>query len=76
MAARIEALRPVTGTNGGTSYSPEPLLTAGQIADNLGVPRSWVYEKAGLGIIPSIKVGVYRRFRWSQIEAWLEELNS
>lgn len=51
-------------------------MTASQVAEHLGVPKSWIYEKSALGIIPSIKVGVYRRFRWSQIEAWLEEVNA
>lgn len=76
MTARIEAVAPSTATSGGTSSSHEPLLTATQVADRLGVPKSWVYEKSALGVVPSIKVGVYRRFKWSQIEAWLEEVNS
>lgn len=54
----------------------EPLLTASEVATRLAVPRSWVYEKAGLGIIPSVKVGAYRRFRWSQVVAWVEEVNA
>ena len=76
MSARLESLSPVTETRMGTSSSPEPLLTAVQVAGQLGVPKSWVYEKSALGVIPSIKVGVYRRFRWSQIESWLEEMNT
>lgn len=76
MPARIESLSKVTMTGHGTTSAPEPLLTASQVAAQLGVPKSWVYEKSALGIIPSIKVGVYRRFRWSQIEQWLEEVNA
>lgn len=72
----IKSLSPVTQTDKGTTFSPEPLLTAAQVASNLGVPTSWVYEKSALGVLPSIKVGVYRRFRWSEIERWLEELNA
>jgi excisionase family DNA binding protein len=76
MPARIETLSHVTKTGHGTTSGPEPLLTASQVAAHLGVPTSWVYEKSALGIIPSIKVGVYRRFRWSVIEEWLEEVNA
>ena len=54
----------------------EPYLTAPDVADRLSVPVSWVYEKAGLGIIPSIKIGAYRRFKWTQVVAWLEEVNA
>jgi excisionase family DNA binding protein len=76
MSAKIDSLSPVTVTSSGTAQGPEPLMTASQVAGRLGVPSSWVYEKAALGIVPSIKVGVYRRFRWSQIESWIEEVNA
>jgi excisionase family DNA binding protein len=76
MPARLETLFPDRVTGLGITSGPEPLMTASQVAERLGVPKSWVYEKSALGVIPSIKVGVYRRFRWSQIEAWLEEVNT
>lgn len=76
MSARLEALSPTRSTGNGTTSAPESLMTASQVAERLGVPTSWVYEKSALGIIPSIKVGVYRRFRWSQIETWIEEVNT
>lgn len=76
MPGRIETLSSVKVTGHGTTPGPEPLLTASQVAAHLGVPTSWVYDKSALGIIPSVKVGVYRRFRWSQIEEWIEEVNA
>lgn len=52
----------------------EPLLDAGQVAARLGVPKSWPLREARAGRIPYVPVGRYVRFRWSSIEAWLDEL--
>jgi len=51
----------------------EPLLTAGQVAGLLAVPRSSVYEYARRqhGALPSIVIGRHRRFYRSDLEAWL-----
>lgn len=75
MPARIDTLSPVMKTGHGTTSGPEPLLKPGQVASRLGVPTSWVYDKSAAGIIPSVKLGAYRRFRWSEVEAWIEEVN-
>jgi excisionase family DNA binding protein len=45
------------------SRSAHPLMTAGQVAELLGVPRSWVYEQSRLGRIPTVSLGRYRRYR-------------
>jgi excisionase family DNA binding protein len=50
------------------------LLTAGEVAQLLGVPRSWVYEQSRAGRIPTVTLGRYRRYRREAIEAWLIEL--
>jgi excisionase family DNA binding protein len=50
------------------------LLTAGDVAELLGVPKSWVYEQSRAGRIPTVTLGRYRRYRRERIEAWLEEL--
>jgi excisionase family DNA binding protein len=50
------------------------LLTAEQVADKLGVPKSWVYEQSRRGEIPTVTLGRYRRFRLEAIEAWIERL--
>ena len=47
-------------------------LTAEQVAVRLRVKPTWVGEKARLGIIPSYKVGHYRRYLWREIEAWIQ----
>jgi excisionase family DNA binding protein len=50
------------------------LLTAAEVASMLGVPRTWVYDHARAGRIPTVPLGRYRRFRVEAIEAWVEEL--
>ncbi len=51
---------------------PTRLLTAEEVASRLGVQPSWVSKAARANRIPHICVGRYRRFRWPDIEAWLE----
>jgi excisionase family DNA binding protein len=52
------------------------LLTAGQVAELLGVPQTWVYEQSRAGRIPTVTLGRYRRYRREAIEAWLVELET
>jgi excisionase family DNA binding protein len=40
------------------------------------LPVSWWYSKAERGALPSFKIGKYRRFRASEVEAWLETQRS
>lgn len=51
--------------------SPE-LLTAKQVSEWLGVPESWVRESTRSGAIPHLCLGRYKRYRLSDVEAWLE----
>ena len=53
-----------------------PLLTAGDVAELLGVPKSWVYEQSRAGRIPTVTLGRYRRYRRESIEHWLSELEA
>ena len=50
------------------------LLTAGEVAELLGVPKSWVYEQSRKGSIPTVTLGRYRRYRAEAISRWIEEL--
>jgi len=50
------------------------LMSAGEVADLLGVPTSWVYEQSRRGRIPTVTLGRYRRYRREAIEHWLEDL--
>jgi excisionase family DNA binding protein len=49
------------------------LLTAEEVAGRLGVLPSWVNKAARANRIPHVRVGRYRRFRWPDIEMWLED---
>jgi len=52
------------------------LLTAEEIAEQLGVTPQWVWAQARAGLIPHVRLGRYRRFRESAVEAWLCELEA
>jgi len=52
------------------------LLTAEEIAERLGMRTDWVWAQARAGLIPHIRLGRYRRFRESAVEAWLRELEA
>jgi excisionase family DNA binding protein len=50
------------------------LLTAEEVADRLGVTRTWVWAQAREGRIPHVRLGRYRRFREEALEQWLGDL--
>jgi excisionase family DNA binding protein len=52
------------------------LLTAEELAERLRVKTEWVWAQARAGRIPHVRLGRYRRFRESAIEAWLTELET
>jgi len=49
------------------------LITVKELMRLLGVSRSWVYDAAARGIIPSIRVGSMLRFDLRAIRAWLAQ---
>ena len=52
------------------------LLTAEQVAQILGVPKTWVYEQSRRGRIPTVTLGRYRRYRKEAIARWVETLEA
>lgn len=50
----------------------EQLLTAEEVAARLAVPVSWVRSSTRTGAIPHVQLGRYLRYRWPDVEAWLE----
>ncbi len=48
----------------------EPFVNIAEAAEFLGVKVSWVYEQVRLNKLPSYKVGAFRRFRLSELDAW------
>ena len=51
----------------------EGLWTVDDVADHLKISPKTVRNKACLGQIPFVKVGVALRFRPSEIERWIDE---
>jgi excisionase family DNA binding protein len=54
------------------------LLTVGQMAEVLQVPKSWLYGKTrfrGPGSIPRVQVGKYLRFEREAVLLWLRKQN-
>lgn len=50
----------------------EQLLTAEQVAERLALPVSWVRTSTRSGTIPHVQLGRYPRYRWTDVEEWLE----
>ena len=48
------------------------LLTARDVAEILGVPVGWVYERSRRGLIPTVTLGRYRRYRAEAVQRWIE----
>jgi excisionase family DNA binding protein len=47
------------------------LLDAGEVAERLGVPKSWVLESARSGAIPCVRLGRYVRFDLDDVDEWV-----
>jgi excisionase family DNA binding protein len=56
--------------------SLEPLLSAEQVAQILGVDIGHVHAQARSHKIPSIRVGKYRKFSPSALKKWLDHKNN
>lgn len=55
----------------GAQPSPTPLLDTRQLAAQLNVPVSWVYDN--IDLIPRKRLGREWRFRQSEIDRWLDD---
>jgi excisionase family DNA binding protein len=51
----------------------EPMMTARQVAELLGVHENWVYDQAVGGDLPSYKIGGARRFQAEEVQRWIAE---
>jgi excisionase family DNA binding protein len=59
--------------NGESVRDAENLLTAGELAERLNLPESWVRTEERAGRLPGIRLGRYVRFKLSDIERALAE---
>lgn len=69
----VDGQRANTDRDGSDGLERGRLLTASEVAEVLGVPTSWVYERSRRGRIPTVTLGRYRRYRAEAIQAWLRE---
>jgi len=51
---------------------PKGLLTAQELAEELGVKLSTIYHWSHIGFIPTVKLGRLIRFRRNSVLKWLE----
>ena len=49
------------------------LEDANEIAAYLGVPVTWVRAHTRAGYIPHVELGRYKRYRRSDVDAWIKE---
>lgn len=55
------------------------LLTVEEIADDLRVPKSWVYSRTretGPNAIPRLKIGKYLRFERAKVREWAAKVSN
>jgi predicted DNA-binding transcriptional regulator AlpA len=53
------------------SQTIEPFVGTREVAEMLGKPESWLYNRADELGIPRYKVGLIWRYRLSEVEAWI-----
>ena len=46
------------------------LVDVGKVAEVLGVPKSWIYERTRKGTIPMHRIGKYVRFNLDDVLEW------
>jgi hypothetical protein len=51
----------------------EGFVGVSELERRFGLPVSWWYAKAEAKLVPSYKIGKYRKFRVSEVSSWLEQ---
>jgi excisionase family DNA binding protein len=59
--------------SGETARDAKNLLTAGELAERLNLPESWVRTEERARRIPSFRLGKYVRFKLNEVERTLAE---
>jgi len=55
-------------------HRSEDFIDVEELASRLGVKKSWVYSRIRTNSIPHYRIGKYRRFRWNEVEDWLQHM--
>ena len=50
-----------------------PLWDANQVAEMMGVSRSWVYQRAEMGLLPHVRIGGLLRFEPAAIRKFVRQ---
>ena len=49
------------------------MVTVKELSQRFGPPPSWWYVKSERGEVPSYRLGKYRLFKLSEVEAWVAQ---
>ena len=63
-----------TGRPRGSGSDLDRLLSADEVAELIGMTRSYVYDLSRRGQIPTITFGRQRRYRRQAVLRWLDEI--
>ena len=63
----VEQIRAAVREEIKAARSYDALITPEDLAKNLGVPLSWIYEQSRLGNIPTHRLGKYIRFDLNEV---------
>jgi excisionase family DNA binding protein len=61
-----------TSTSNGAPGAWESLWDARDVARYLKASRSWVYQQAEAGLLPSLRIGGLLRFNPEAVRAWAQ----
>jgi excisionase family DNA binding protein len=62
----------MTGAMTTSIRSTEPWITTKEAAEHLGVPESFIYQRADELGLPRRALGRHYRYRRSELDAWLD----
>jgi len=63
-------VKPARGQVGKEGANPDCLWDARDVARYLKASRSWVYQRAEAGLLPSLRMGGLLRFEPEAVRAW------
>jgi hypothetical protein len=58
---------------GARRYHTDKLLKAGELAERLNLPETWIRNEERMGRLPSVRAGKYVRFKLGEVENALAE---